>query len=65
MTPYLSMMLQAHIPPGKHVIELHYWPKKFTEGLVIAACAILGFVVAAVVSRRRYTAGRAQREGQV
>jgi uncharacterized membrane protein YfhO len=63
MTPYLSMMLQAHIPPGEHVIELHYWPKRFTEGLVIAACAVLGFVVAAIVVRRRYI--RVERERPV
>jgi hypothetical protein len=49
LTPYLSMMLQAHIPPGRHVIELHYWPNRFTEGLVLAGLAVLGFVAAAVV----------------
>jgi hypothetical protein len=65
MTPYLSMMFQAHIPPGKHVIELHYWPKRFTEGLVIAACAVLGFVVAAIVVRRRHVIVRVERERQV
>jgi hypothetical protein len=56
LTPYLSMMLQAHVPPGKHVIELHYWPKKFTEGLVLAGCAVLGFVVVGIVVRRRHRA---------
>lgn len=55
LTPYLTMMLQAHIPPGNHVIELHYWPKRFSEGLVIAAGAVVGFVAVAVavVIRRR------------
>jgi uncharacterized membrane protein YfhO len=47
------MALQARIPPGKHIIELHYWPKRFTEGLAIAAVTVLAFVAAALVSWRR------------
>lgn len=62
LTPYLSMMLQAHIPPGKHVIELRYLPKRFTEGIVIAACAVLGFVVAVLVARRRRIMASVSRE---
>lgn len=53
LSPYLSMMLQAHIPPGHHVIELTYWPTRFTEGIVLAALAVLGFVVAGLVVWRR------------
>ena len=62
LTPYLSMMLQAHIPPGSHIIELHYWPKRFTEGIVIAACAVVGFVVVGIVIRRRAIIARVKRE---
>jgi hypothetical protein len=53
LSTYASMALQARIPPGKHIIELHYWPKRFTEGLAIAAVTVLAFVAAALVSWRR------------
>ncbi len=62
LTPYLSMMLQAHIPPGKHVIELRYWPKRFSQGLVIGACAVVALAVAALVTRRRSIIARFKRE---
>jgi hypothetical protein len=62
LTPYLSMMLQARIPPGNHVIELHYWPNRFTQGIVIAAVTVAGFGVAIVVVRRRDRGVRAERE---
>jgi uncharacterized membrane protein YfhO len=62
LSPYLSMMFQAHIPPGKHIIELSYWPKRFTEGLVIAAGAVVGFAIAGIVARRRHTIARTKRE---
>jgi Bacterial membrane protein YfhO len=61
LTPYLSMMLQAHIPPGKHIIELRYWPKRFSQGLVVAAGAILAFIAVALVSRRRAIMDRIKR----
>ena len=57
LATYLTMMLQAHIPPGKHVIELRYWPTRFTEGLVIAGCAVVAFGLAALVVWRRKAAG--------
>ena len=53
LSPYLSMMFQAHIPPGRHVIELSYWPRRFTEGIVLAALAVIGLVIAAIVAWRR------------
>ena len=58
LTPFLTMMLQARIPPGKHVIELRYWPNRFTEGLVIAALTVVVFAAAAVVARRRHVRAR-------
>ena len=62
LTPYLSIMLQARIPPGRHIIVLQYWPNRFTEGLVIAACTVLVLVVAAFVARSRGAGARAKRE---
>jgi hypothetical protein len=53
LATYLSMMLQARIPPGRHVIELSYWPTRFTEGLVIAACTVVALLVTALFVRRR------------
>ncbi len=56
VTRYAGVMLQARIPAGHHVIELHYWPSLFTVGLIAAAgCAVLLITasVIAVVHRRR------------
>jgi hypothetical protein len=58
LSPYLSMMFQAHIPPGRHVIELTYWPTRFTEGIVLAALAVIGLAIAGLVVRRRSVAAR-------
>lgn len=46
---YSLIMLQAEIPPGRHVIELNYWPSSFTEGIVLAVLAAVGLIVAGVV----------------
>jgi hypothetical protein len=51
--PYLNMMFEAYIPPGHHVIELTYWPKQFSEGIVLAGLAAAGLAVAGVVVWRR------------
>jgi hypothetical protein len=48
-SPYLSMMFQARVPPGHHVVEFSYWPQRFTEGVVLALLAVVGFVVAGIV----------------
>ncbi len=53
LSPYLSMMFQAHVPPGRHVIELTYWPKGFTEGIALASLAVIGLAVAGIVAWRR------------
>ncbi len=48
-----SSMLQATIPAGKHIVELHYWPEAFTAGLVIAAVTVIILVSVAVTGRWR------------
>ena len=55
LTTFAGVMLQARVPPGRHTIELHYWPATFTSGIVLAAIAAVGLVVALVVDglRRR------------
>ncbi len=56
---FSGVMLQAVVPPGRHTIELHYWPTAFTVGIVLAACSALGLAVALVMGRanRRKKAG--------
>ena len=48
-----GVMLQARIPPGRHVVELHYWPDTFNIGLVLAVCSAAGLTLAVVLERRR------------
>jgi hypothetical protein len=51
-----GFMLQARIPPGRHVIDVSYWPATFTLGLVgalVTAVALAAAVVAEAVWRRR------------
>jgi|GEM_PF-579889 len=59
LRPFAGIMLQADIPPGHHVIELHYWPATFSIGIVLAACSLAGLSAALIVGglrRRRKTA---------
>ena len=61
LAPYLTMMFQARIPPGRHVIELRYWPNRFTAGLLIAACTVILLVIAAFIAWRRLEASGQRR----
>jgi hypothetical protein len=56
---FSGIMLQAHIPPGSHVVELHYWPETFTIGLLCAGGSGAGLAIGAVVGwkRRRVATG--------
>jgi hypothetical protein len=58
-------MLEARIPPGHHVIEVHYWPSLFTVGLVVGAVSVVALVavVAIPLPRRRHHTGRAPHAG--
>ncbi len=51
-----GLMLQARVPPGRHVVELHYWPDAFTAGVAVGGATVVGLVAAAsagVVLKRR------------
>ncbi len=52
-----GLMLEARVPAGRHVVELHYWPDAFSAGLAVAGATVIGLVTAistgAVLSRRR------------
>ncbi len=53
---FARIMLAARVPAGRHVVVLHYWPARFTEGLVLAGCGALGLtgaLTADAVRRRR------------
>jgi hypothetical protein len=53
LSKYAILATQARIPAGKHVIELHYWPKRFTEGLLLAGVTVVAFAGVALISLRR------------
>jgi hypothetical protein len=48
---YSGIMMQAVVPPGRHVIRLTYWPTAFSIGIVIAALSALGLMAAVLASR--------------
>ncbi len=52
---FAGVMLQATVPPGSHVVELHYWPDTFTVGIVLAviSAVVLALGVALTQWRRR------------
>ncbi|HUY05767.1 MAG TPA: YfhO family protein [Acidimicrobiales bacterium] len=39
-----GVMLQARVPTGPHVIELHYWPRALSLGLIWAALSVVGLM---------------------
>ena len=58
---FSGIMMQARIPPGSHVVELHYWPETFTVGLACGAGGAAGLALAGLYGwrRRRATGGGA------
>jgi Bacterial membrane protein YfhO len=53
VSPFARTMLQVRVPPGRHVVELHYWPKTFSVGVVLALCAVLGLTTLLILARIR------------
>jgi hypothetical protein len=51
--PFADVMLQARIPPGRHSIELHYWPDTFTVGLYLGLLSALALACSLILGRRR------------
>ena len=56
--------MQARVPPGRHIIELSYWPTAFTVGIALAICSALGLCVAIIAALIIFE-GRDQRFGSV
>jgi uncharacterized membrane protein YfhO len=57
-------MLQARIPPGRHVIELRYWPTAFSAGLVLAlvAVVVLAGVPLILMQKRKRSGAKSRHE---
>jgi hypothetical protein len=51
---YAGMMLQARIPAGRHTINLQYWPKTLTLGIVLALLSAACLIALLIVSSRRH-----------
>ena len=65
LTAYDEVMMQAHIPPGHHVIEVQYWPPLFTVGMVLAGCcAVLLLASSAAALAIRRSQRREQERGE-
>ena len=63
---FARVMLQVRVPPGRHVVELQYWPKAFSVGIVLAVCAAGGLAILLMLawfrSRRPGPSRRSQRD---
>jgi hypothetical protein len=68
LKPFSGVMMEAQVPRGRHVVELTYWPRTFTVGIVLAIVGVLCLAMAAVVStlrqRRSGTCGRVRSASQ-
>ena len=55
LEPFDSVMLEAQVPSGRHVVTLRYWPRAFSAGLAVAGATILSLAGALVLGplRRR------------
>ena len=53
VSPFASTMLQVRVPPGRHVVELHYWPETFSVGIIVAFCSVVGLATLLILARIR------------
>lgn len=60
---FAGVMLQARIPAGDHVVQLHYWPSRLTLGIVLAAISAAGLLAALIVARARRDRGSESASG--
>ena len=58
---YAGVMLQARIPAGRHLVELHYWPTTFSVGIILCVLAVAGLATALVLDGVRRQRRAAQR----
>jgi hypothetical protein len=50
VTPFAQIMIQLSVPAGRHTVELQYWPKSFSIGIVLALCAAVGLAALLIVA---------------
>jgi hypothetical protein len=50
---FAGVMLQAVIPPGRHVVKVEYWPATFTIGICLAVAAAVGLGSVLLYGRTR------------
>ena len=50
VSSFARIMLQVRVPPGRHVVELQYWPKTFSVGIILAFCAVFGLAVLLILA---------------
>jgi len=60
LTRFAGVMLQARVPPGRHLVTVTYRPTTFVAGVVLAVVAVVGLVGTPLLARRR---ARGRRRG--
>jgi hypothetical protein len=58
LLPFSGVMIEARIPAGRHIIELHYWPTDFTIGIIVAGGALVFLVILVIASAMGYRPSR-------
>ena len=48
--PFARIMLQVRVPPGRHVVELQYWPKALSIGIALAVGAAVGLALLLILA---------------
>ncbi len=59
---FAGVMLELRVPPGRHLVELRYWPNTFTIGTVLAIGSVFGLAIALIFSRIRARSRGAPKE---
>jgi uncharacterized membrane protein YfhO len=53
LEPFAGAMLELRVPAGRHSVELRYWPRSFTAGIVVAAVTLVVLLVSVLASLTR------------
>jgi hypothetical protein len=53
LQPFAGTMLEVRVPPGRHLVELNYWPNTFTTGIILALCSAFGLALLLILARIR------------
>jgi hypothetical protein len=61
--PFAQTMQQVRVPPGRHVVDLEYWPKTFSLGIVLALVAALGLATLLILAWMRSRSPGGSSEG--